>query len=320
MNCRICGNNEHNKEYKAQDKWFGDEELFAYFQCSKCACLQIMNYPTNIAKYYPETYYSFQFSSRKKITTLLRNYIVKTRNNYALFHEGILGKLLFSRFPTQTYKILSSLEIDKNMKILDVGCGNGDFLFSLRELGFKNVVGIDPFIEKDLKYENGLHVFKKELSEIEEEYDIVIFKGSFEHMPHPAKVLHAAHRILLSNGYCIIRIPIVSSYAWRHYKENWIQFDAPRHFYLHSVKSIEIVANQAGFDISKVIYDSEALQFWGSEQALQKTPLNDERSYRNNPEKSLFTKNEVATYEKDAIQLNRNKQGDVAIFYLSKQT
>lgn len=42
---------------------FGFGEEFAYFECSKCGCLQISEIPVDISKYYPSDYYSFSQNS-----------------------------------------------------------------------------------------------------------------------------------------------------------------------------------------------------------------------------------------------------------------
>lgn len=52
MKCRICNNSNNNAVYEAKEMLFGTRDKFAYFQCSKCECLQIFDIPANISKYY----------------------------------------------------------------------------------------------------------------------------------------------------------------------------------------------------------------------------------------------------------------------------
>ncbi len=95
-----------------------------------------------------------------------------------------------------------------------------------------------------------------------------------------------------------------------------MQVDAPRHFYLHSVKSLEILAEKAGLTVEKVEYDSIAFQFWGSEQILKGIHMNSDESYYINPGKSIFRKKQIVNYGKEAAKLNRDGKGDQAVFYL----
>ena len=58
------------------------------------------------------------------------------------------------------------------------------------------------------------------------------------------RTFSAAHDLLNKDGVLLVRVPLSSSWAWEHYRENWVQLDAPRHLYLHSVKSMEVLARQ----------------------------------------------------------------------------
>lgn len=82
---------------------------------------------------------------------------------------------------------------------------------------------------------------------------------------------------------------------------------------------MRLIAEQAGFEVQKVVYDSAALQFWGSEQYRQGIPLMDnERSYRQNREGSMFSTEQIAAFDERAAELNREGRGDRAQFFLYK--
>ena len=116
----------------------------------------------------------------------------------------------------------------------------------------------------------------------------------------------------------LIRIPLVSSYAWDKYQENWVDLDAPRHFYLHSEKSFKLLAKDTGYEVEKLVYDSTAFQFCGSEQYLKNISLMDPKSYGNDPENSIFTPDEIQEYAQKAMELNLRNKGDQACFFLRK--
>ena len=317
MKCKICKNSTSLKEYIAREMMFGLKEEFIYFQCGDCNCLQIVDIPTDMQKYYPSNYYSYappSFNATSGIMELLK----QNRNSYAVFNKGVLGKLIYKRFPNVEFRSLSEVPLTKDTKILDVGCGSGRFLIELQKIGFKNLLGVDPYLDKDIEYGNGLKIYKKSIHDVEEKKDIIMFHHSFEHLSDPLETLQSVSKLLNNGGYCIIRVPTTSSYAWKHYKENWVQFDAPRHFFIHSKESISFLAEKTSLSLEKIVYDSTGFQFWGSEQYLQDIPLRDAKSYANNPEESIFSDSEIKAFEAKAKELNDKGEGDMCAFFLKK--
>jgi len=314
MNCRICGNDKGNTHHEAREMMFGTNEAFQYFQCSECGCLQIAELPASMEKYYPADYYSYQINAgNNKFKTFMRN----RKTKLALFGSPFI-KSIFKIKPNKSLYFLSLIPLREDTSILDVGCGAGHLLLSLREIGMEKLLGIDPFNPQDIKYENGLMIKKMDLSAVDGRWDIVMLHHSFEHMPDPSEILQIVSRLLVPNGCCVIRIPVASSYAWNHYGVNWVQLDAPRHFHLHSIASMKILAQRAGLETCKVVYDSTAFQFWGSEQYLKGISLVDKRSYSKNSRDSIFSKEDISVFTARANELNDRKEGDQAIFYLKK--
>jgi 2-polyprenyl-3-methyl-5-hydroxy-6-metoxy-1,4-benzoquinol methylase len=105
---------------------------------------------------------------------------------------------------------------------LDVGCGYGKLLLRMKRDGFLNLTGVDPYIEEDIHYRNGVKVFKKQIFELTEQYDLIMSHHSLEHMAQPLEVLKKIYELLKPKKYAIIRIPVASSYSWRHYGVNWV--------------------------------------------------------------------------------------------------
>jgi len=314
--CRICGNESGNKTHTTREMMFGTRDEFDYLECSQCKCLQIIEIPATMSKYYRDEYHSF---APLRHHNRVRRFLSSARDNYALTGRGVLGRLLSRRFPSHVpLQSLSHLHLDPSARILDVGCGAGMLLNALRDLGFSNLVGVDPFLSGDIQYGNGVKLYKKTIHQIEGEFDLIMFHHSFEHLADPEATLKAVHELLAASADCIVRIPTVTSYAWKHYGTNWVQLDAPRHFFLHSQASMKILAEEAELELSEVAYDSSAFQFWASEQYALDIPLYDDRSYAVSPNASYFTKEQIAAFEKRARQLNHTNLGDQAAFYLKK--
>jgi SAM-dependent methyltransferase len=316
VKCRICANNENQKVFEVREMMFGFRDVFPYFQCSVCGCLQIADLPTDMSKYYPSNYYSYSFNEKGQYW--LKTKLKKIRDRFAVSGHGFTGRILYKFFPDETLRLYSAFY--PNSRILDVGCGAGNLLLRLKNAGFRNLSGIDPFNSTSIKYSNGLEIEKKALIEMEGKWDLITYHHSFEHIASPVEELKKVSELLEDNGICIIRIPIVDSFAWDHYKTNWVQIDAPRHFFLYSLKSFELLANQTGMTINKIEYDSDEFQFWGSEQYQNDIPLNHEKSYQRNPGISMFKKVTIMEYSRMASELNKERRGDQAVFFMKRRT
>jgi 2-polyprenyl-3-methyl-5-hydroxy-6-metoxy-1,4-benzoquinol methylase len=296
---------------------YGTGEIFDYLECSNCGCLQIIKVPKNISKYYlNENYYSFE--TKNRLNSVIR-YIINKRDEYCLLKNSYLGRLINIKYKNTFFSILGGLNLNYNSKILDVGCGSGKFLLRLKELKFKQLTGIEPYIDKEINT-NTLIIKKKTLDQLsnKQKFDLIIFSHSFEHMIDPHETLMKVRNILSQEGICIIRMPVKSEYIWNNYGINWVQIDAPRHFFVFTITGFKILVKNAGLKLKNTIFDSTEFQFWGSEQYKRNIPLESENSYKNNPKKSIFTKDQINSYKENTKHLNKENLGDQAIFILKK--
>jgi SAM-dependent methyltransferase len=316
--CKICQNTKENSFIVAKEMMFGTNESFEYLLCENCNCLQIIHPPLNMEAYYPTTYYAFDQSPIIK-KSFLSKFLAHRRNSYFLFKNSILGYFLGKIHPNPPLELISKTNIKRDSTVLDIGCGSGHLLYSMRLAGMKNILGADPYLSGEITYENGLKILKKDFSEINSTWDLIMLHHVFEHMASPLEVLKQVYEKLNPGGKCMIRIPTTSSYAWQHYRENWVQLDAPRHFFLHSTESINILAEASGLEIEKILYDSAAFQFWGSEQYKKGIALMSDSSFLMNPEKSIFSKEEMNDFKKQAKKLNNSNEGDQMTIYLRKK-
>jgi hypothetical protein len=95
-----------------------------------------------------------------------------------------------------------------------------------------------------------------------------------------------------------------------------VQLEAPRHQFVHTEKSVRILAQKAELRVTEVVHDSTEFQFWGSEQYRAGIPLHDKRSYLSSPARSIFTNDQIAHFRERAAELNAAGDGDSASFYL----
>ncbi|MBC7187552.1 MAG: class I SAM-dependent methyltransferase [Calditrichaeota bacterium] len=317
--CRICGNAGPHATFCVREMMLGLGEEFHYFQCQQCGCLQISDLPTDLSRYYPPVYYSISQQPLSAKGNPVRRLALVLRDRYALYSRGVVGRLLYDRFPNEALRSLSMVPgLCTQTKILDVGCGTGALLYRLRQRGFHHLLGVDPWLQNDICYPNGLIVRRQRLEEVEGTWDLVMFHHSFEHLSDPEEALNLVARLVPQGGTCLIRTPVIPCYAWQHYGVHWVQLDAPRHLLIYSRESLELLAERTGWRLEKVVFDSTEFQFWGSEQYVRGIPLLASNSYEVNPHGSVFDRRQMAAFRSMARKLNAQEQGDSAVFYLRR--
>ncbi|NQE33876.1 class I SAM-dependent methyltransferase [Microcoleus asticus] len=115
----------------------------------------------HLSQYYSFNYYSLQISNVKETKGLFRFMKRKRAENY-LGNKNLLGEILSNIYGLPYYFDWPiEVNVTWESKILDVGCGTGDLLLRLAEEGFFNLTGLDPLIEGDILYKNGVQILKK---------------------------------------------------------------------------------------------------------------------------------------------------------------
>ncbi|HEX8359416.1 MAG TPA: class I SAM-dependent methyltransferase [Longimicrobium sp.] len=308
--CRICGSEQGAREYRAREMMYGTREEFCYFQCAVCECLQICEFPPDIARFYA----GYGSYDRPKLPTGLRGRVWAVRNRFTFTGRGAAGRVLQRVHPYPTLgadRWLAGRGVSRQARILDVGCGSGGLLLSLRSAGFEHLLGVEPYLEADIRYPNGVTVLKRSLAEVEGRFDVIMFHHVLEHIAEQHETMAAVAERLTDTGFCLIRIPLVSSEAWDTYREHWVQIDPPRHFFIHSLRSLALLAEGAGLKVSSVEHDSTAFQFAASELYRRGIPLVDQAG-KTPPD-------QLREYEQRAKALNASGRGDQAAFYLAKK-
>ena len=305
--CRICANAADNQTFRCAEKMFGFGGEFIYFQCGRCGCLQTEAVPADLSRYYPPHYYSFHLQAVPQQG--LKAQLAGWRDYWVLSGRGAdawFAKRLAAHAPLAA---LRQLPMRAEMRVLDVGCGRGELLSILHRAGFGELVGVDPFLPADVEVVPGLRVRSQPLESLRQEFDLIMFHHVLEHIEDGRGILSAACGRLRPNGRILIRLPTADGAAWDRYRENWVGLDAPRHFFLHTRRSLELLASQAGLGVERCWCDSGALQFWVRELYQSGLPLVSAEGQTARAT-DRFTPQRLRGFAREARALNAAGRGD----------
>ncbi len=284
--CLVCNSRGSLLYEGLRDRLFGVEGVYNYFFCDRCkfAWLNPRPIKEDIAKCYKEYYthqpsiISKEINARKnKIKEKIRKFILYSYSNIPISDtlsssKLILGKIL-SLFPSLLKRASPIIPKWYNCgKLLDIGCGNGYFLYIMKKLGW-NVYGIeiDEEAANFAKRNYDLPIFIGSLEEAnfsEGFFDVITMNHTIEHVYNPLTLLRKAYKILVPGGYIYLRTPNIESLAHKLFKRDCFFLDAPRHLWLWSKNSITKILEREKFNVIKfetsnfyasVVYDQSKL-------------------------------------------------------------
>lgn len=110
--------------------------------------------------------------------------------------------------------------IPRGARVLDVGCGVGDFSAQVRDRLDASVTGIEPDAARAAESRRrGLTVSEQVLGQQPEgalgEFDVVLYMDVLEHLADPGAELQAARAVLAPGGAVIASIPNVAHWSVR---------------------------------------------------------------------------------------------------------
>lgn len=326
MNCRICGSAQ-GEDHVVREMMFGSRDEFRYFHCRDCGCLQIVEPPDDPAEYYPPgRYYSFHEAPETVVPrNPIRRWIKRRRDAALLFDRRGLFARLAARRPNPGIADLArwlapTAVRSFNSPILDVGCGSGAFLMRMAALGFTDLTGVDPYLPADQQHAGVTLLSMPIDAMIGRTFDLVTLHHALEHMPDQVAVLNVVRRLLTPRGVCLIRVPIASQGPWRMYGADWAEIDAPRHCFLHTERSLQIAARNAGLGIDHIQYESEPFSYAASELYRRGVPLYDAQREQLRDWNDDFTAEEVRSFHRMAAGHNLPGWAGRAAFFLTRNS
>ena len=263
--------------------------------CVDCGSGYLAVRPT--AEYIHEAYKNYYTHTNKKDKTInssLRRVQKKLYSEYCSFahkkynfYNWLVYFVARLIYPVGLYFDAKSRHIAKfrnKGRLLDVGCGNGEFLQLARLYGWA-VSGVDFDLEAvstaranglDIKH-GGIDVINKK-----ERYDFISLSHVIEHVYDPVGFLKQCASLLSDGGVLWLETPNIESFGLRVYESNWRGLEPPRHLILFNKNSLINALHSVGLTNVKQkchclsgVYD--ALQ---SEMLLEKSNLTSSIAYK----------------------------------------
>lgn len=253
--CWYCGRTGRTIYAGLTDRWMHVEGAWDILRCDSCRVYWLSPCPSSeeLNKCYPDSYYIREqipvptWGKTERVQRF-RRAIIGTCCGYRMFLPLSTAKRLAARVAwhvplvrrTATWnmgaRMLSSLAEGTPGRLLDVGCGNGDFLAVMRMLGW-SIAGIelDPGAAALAGRALGIHVHAGTLDNAPYEagsFDAVVSNHVIEHVHDPMGFLERTLRLLRPEGRLVVVTPNGDSLGRRLFGSDWHGLDPPRHLRL----------------------------------------------------------------------------------------
>ncbi len=120
-------------------------------------------------------------------------------------------------------EVLKVLELKGNERILDIGCGFGDFLINLKDKGHKgDLIGIDiseGMIKEALSMNKNIRFFVANAEKLpfgKKEFDVILCKHMLYHVNDIKKALKEVNRTLKDDGLFVITLNTLTHHSREH--------------------------------------------------------------------------------------------------------
>jgi 2-polyprenyl-6-hydroxyphenyl methylase/3-demethylubiquinone-9 3-methyltransferase len=153
-------------------------------------------------------------------------------------------------------------------KLLDVGCGDGDFMFMVRDK-FRECYGVDVSAQriekaKELPNKEKFHFFECDVDEglhfPDNFFDAVTCIAVLEHVFNPPNLVKEIHRVLKPGGIFLVQVPNI---AWMPYRIQLMFGQLPttggvylgadwEHLHNFTQQSISLLLREVGFQIKGI--------------------------------------------------------------------
>ncbi|SHF88729.1 Methyltransferase domain-containing protein [Flavobacterium segetis] len=241
-NCPVCNSKVFKSFIQTTAQMHSSKDLFNFDQCSDCH-LVFLNPRVELNElkdYYSSHYLPYRGS--------------EAWGKFEKLVEGSQKKLDLKRLQ----RIKDAHLISSESLILDVGCGKPTFLKVCAQKLNCKTMGIDFSNEGWKGHEVDFEGINLQVAEIKElpsnlKPDVITMWHYLEHDYTPLENLTYLKSISKPSTTLVIEVPNFDSSSRKKYNEHWAGWHTPRHISLFSPSNIEILLNNSGWKVTKLL-------------------------------------------------------------------
>jgi 2-polyprenyl-3-methyl-5-hydroxy-6-metoxy-1,4-benzoquinol methylase len=231
--CPACGSAKWEAIFPVKDYSISGEE-FQLKKCSTCSIVVTSPRPEDdkLGAYYESDDYISHSGTSSGIVNLIY--------------------LQARKFSLQ-WKLNLIENLKPKGKLLDVGCGTGEFLKTAQQNAW-NISGVEPNDLARERAEKLLNIkLTKSIIQSIDNQDIITLWHVLEHLPDLNTSLERINSILSKDGKLLIAVPNHSSLDALEYQKYWAAYDVPRHLWHFNRKSMALLLQKHGMKIERVV-------------------------------------------------------------------
>jgi len=247
--CPVCNGSAHY-DFSGRDLMFDQHRRYDYHLCTDCSAVFQHPMPDMraIESFYPHEYSVYDEDERTRRIGSWRRALLQRTRGYRHLDVALPWRLLASLLaPFMTPP--GTPEYVRDGRMLDVGCGNGRHLSTMRALGWQ-VQGVE-FSEDGVRVCRmaDLPVHHGDLLSAGfpgASFDLITVRHVIEHIAEPHPFMAELTRILKPGGRLLIETPNSAALGRAWFGPNWYHNDVPRHLILFSPTNLERLAGHHG--------------------------------------------------------------------------
>jgi len=234
--CNLCGSEDAVPLFETRDRLLNLPENYRFVRCQMCGLIYVNLQPTWAER---AAHYASAYRGYRRLET--ESSPLQRRSMEYGLHKR--------------YRIMAAHL--KAGRLLDVGCGGGDFLHWTHQRQGWQVYGLERVPEMALAahHRYRLQVAVGDLIQLgfaSDTFDVVTLWTVLEHLQNPAQGLNECARILRRGGLLIVRTLTMESWGARLFGPCWLGYDAPRILFVFSRRTLQQMLRKAGFEVLHV--------------------------------------------------------------------